>query len=235
MFTDIHAHILHNIDDGPKTLESSAELLKYAISKGCNQIIATPHFYASMHGLEERVDLAKERFEALKKLVFKLNLPVEICLGYEVRFFKGISHCDGLEKICLNNSKTILLELGPKPITNSITEEICELNYLGYTVILAHIERYFKDKGFKSLKTLVSDGVALAQVNASSFVSGHFVHIVKRLLKENSITFVAGDMHSVDLRPPYMAEAFEKIKKLSDENTVNSLIKNSSELFNLIK
>jgi len=40
---DIHCHILHGIDDGPRTLEESVEMGKAAFQDGIRTIVATPH------------------------------------------------------------------------------------------------------------------------------------------------------------------------------------------------
>ena len=45
MYLDIHSHILHNIDDGAKNIDSSISLLKESSHQGISDIILTPHFY----------------------------------------------------------------------------------------------------------------------------------------------------------------------------------------------
>ena len=41
---DIHSHIIYGVDDGPKSLDESKNMLKAASRAGVKTIIATPHF-----------------------------------------------------------------------------------------------------------------------------------------------------------------------------------------------
>src|SRR2546423_14488956 len=40
---DIHSHILPGLDDGPKTLEEAAAMVRMAADNGITEIVATPH------------------------------------------------------------------------------------------------------------------------------------------------------------------------------------------------
>ena len=42
--TDIHSHILFDVDDGSRTLEESIELIKKMKEIGFNNVICTPHY-----------------------------------------------------------------------------------------------------------------------------------------------------------------------------------------------
>ncbi len=231
MFTDIHCHVIPGVDDGPKTLEQALELCRLAVNEGCDKLIATPHFYASRHGLAERLAHIEESFFALKEAVGGENIPLSLARGVEVRYFSGISRSESLDKLCLGNSRYLLLELDSEPITDKIIDDITELGYCGFDVILAHIERYFKVPGYKKIKSLLAGGGVLSQVTATSFLEAPFIKPSMSLLKSDLVTFVAGDMHSVDKRPPRMAEAFRLISAKQGKSKVEKLILNSNELF----
>lgn len=232
MFTDIHSHILHSIDDGPETIEQTADLLNAAVKSGCKNLIATPHFYAERHSLAERIKLADERYTALTEIISENGIPVSLLRGFEVRYFDGISRIDLLDKLCINNSKVILLELEPFPFTEKVVDEILDLNYFGYTVILAHIERYSKIQGFKLIKYLISEGNAIAQCNAASLLSGTFRRAAFRLIKEGLVSLVASDMHSLEQRPPNLNKAYAVIESKFGSELKNKLIYNADDIFN---
>lgn len=232
MFTDIHSHILHNIDDGPETIEQAAELLNAAVQNGCKNLIATPHFYAERHSLAERLRLADERYTALSKFISANGIPVSLLRGFEVRYFDGISRIDLLDKLCINESKIILLELEPLPFTEKVIDEILDLNYFGYTVILAHIERYSRIQGFKLIKRLIAEGNAIAQCNAASLLSGAFRRAAFRLIKEGLVSLVASDMHSLKLRPFNLNKAYDVIENKFGSDFKNQLIYNADDIFN---
>ena len=231
MFADIHTHILHNIDDGPENLEQSVELLKAAVQNGCEKIIATPHFYAERHSLVERLKIADSRYADLQNYILQNKIPVSLLQGFEVRYFGGISKIDALDKLCINGSKVLLLELEPLPFTEQVIDEILDLNYFGYTIVLAHVERYAKISGFKAIKRLIANGVVLAQCNASSFLSGIFQRSAMRLVKEGLVSVIASDMHSLELRPPVLNEAYEVIESKFGVELKNKLIGNAEKIF----
>ena len=233
MFTDIHSHILHSIDDGPENFEQSVMLLNEAVKGGVKKIIAVPHFYASRHGLEERLSLAKARYSELQGYISQNNIPVSLLLGFEVRYFNGISRIDSLNKLCINGSKVLLLELGASPITQEVVEEILDLSYSGYKVVLAHIERYTKISGFKRIKPLITAGEVIVQCNADSFLSGHFRRVAHSLLKKNAVSLIASDMHSVELRPPNLKQAYEAIENKFGTNVKNRLLLNCEKVFDM--
>ena len=234
MFIDIHSHILPDIDDGPKTATQSLELLECAVKNGIDRIVATPHFYASIHSLEQHTAKAKERFLELDSLIKENKLPLSILLGYEVRYFDGISRIDSLDRLCINGTKVILLELGSIPFTSDVIDEIMDLNYYGYTVVLAHIERYTKMRGFSSIKQLVVSNVVYAQCNASSLLKGPFRRVANGLLKEGVVSAVASDMHSVEERPPQIKEAMIKIEEKFGVYKINKLLRKTEKLYELM-
>ena len=231
MFTDIHSHILHGIDDGPADFEQTKELLNRAVQTGVDKILATPHFYAERHSLTERLNIATERYIQLCEFVSQNGIPLSILKGFEVRYFEGISRIDVLSKLCINDSNVLLLELLYIPITEKIVEELLNLRYLGYNIVLAHVERYTKISGFKNLKPLISNLEVLVQCNSDSFISGNFQRSAFKLLKEGAVSFVASDMHSIERRPPNLKEAFDIIKKKFGAKTQEQLVYNSHELF----
>lgn len=235
MYADIHAHILCNIDDGPKTLEESIKLCVAAKENSISEIVATPHFYGIYHDLEERIKTRDERLNELKAELQKREIQIDILPGFEVRYFSGISRSDALPKLCLNNSKVLLLELNTESFASKTVEEIEELSYSGFTVILAHLERYVKGFGFRKIKPLIRSDSVLVQVNASSFLSGTFQKSANMLLKENVIDLVADDMHSVDTRPPLLQEAYKAIELKKDKATSQILMANAKKMFELIK
>lgn len=234
MFADLHTHILYDIDDGPKDLEESLTLVKAAMDDGIDRIVATPHFYASRHGLEERVHHLRQRMEQLNISLNENDISVTVLPGFEVRYFEGISRSDSISELTLNNSNIILLELGSIALTDHVINDILELGYNGYTVLLAHIERYAKMPGFKRIKELIKNKRVLAQVNASSFLGGPFFRPACRLLKEGLVSVLSSDMHSVDLRPPEMTQAYKVIEKKVGIAKKKLIINNTAALFEII-
>lgn len=42
---DIHCHLIHDVDDGPSSIEESLKMVRQAERLGIKTIIATPHLH----------------------------------------------------------------------------------------------------------------------------------------------------------------------------------------------
>ncbi len=234
MFLDIHSHILHNIDDGAKTLEEALALLKDMSIQGITDVIATPHFYPQTDILDDFIHTSAKRYSELTKATKNQNLP-NIHLGCEVFYYNGISRASSLEKLTLNRSGYMLLEPNFEPFGKLFQNELLNLrDNIGITPIIAHIERYRKVKGFKDFITFAKENGILLQVNASSFLERKYSRALKKLVLQDVVGFIATDTHSADSRPPLLQDAFTVIEKKFGNEYKQKLIDNSQELLTKI-
>ena len=109
-FLDIHAHILPQVDDGAKDMETSLKLLEILKEQGVTDVIATPHFYPDEDNSEEFALLIRNAYTALKKETIGKNLP-NIYLGCELRYFNGIGKSSAIKQFAISGTKYLLLEL----------------------------------------------------------------------------------------------------------------------------
>ena len=141
---DLHSHILPHMDDGCKDATRSIEALRLSYAQGVRVIFATPHYYPveSVEDFLARRQTAWETLQAAIREQGVTDIP-QIVLGAEVAYRPGISSAEGIEKLCLGNSRYLLLEL---PFRGWGKEELRQVNnftcVLGITPILAHYERY---------------------------------------------------------------------------------------------
>ena len=233
MFLDIHSHILHNIDDGAKDLETSIALLENAFAQGVTDVILTPHFYPQIHSLQEQNEISQARFNELNQAIKGKNVP-NLYLGNELLYFKGISHASTIEPFTLNHSSYLLLEPDYSHINKEFMDEILNLKERGYIPIIAHIERYSKEKGYKSFIKFIKANGILTQVNATSFFSKYYNRPLKKLIKSDIATFLGSDTHSLNTRPILIKSALDKIALLYGKNTKQKLIDNSQWLLSQI-
>lgn len=234
LFFDIHSHILHHIDDGAQTLDESLALLENMYSQGITDVIATPHFYPLTDTLEDFLSDSAKRFSELENACKNKKLP-NIYQGGEVFYYSGISKASSLEKLTLNNSNFILLEPNFSQLGKSFQKELLYFrDTLGITPIIAHIERYHKEKGYKAFITFIKENGIPAQVNASSFLNKHYSRTLKKLIKQDVISFIATDTHSLEHRPPQLSEALGEIENKYGIDYKLKLCKNSEELFTKI-
>ena len=136
---DYHSHILPCIDDGAESVKKSIMMLEKAKQYGIQAIYATPHCYMHKTNVDMFCEMRKGAYEKIKDEVS--NIP--IFMGAEVLLFPGLENLPELEKFCLENSNSLLIEM---PLSESlITEEhFVSAHILSkrFSVIIAHANRY---------------------------------------------------------------------------------------------
>lgn len=228
--TDIHTHIVPNVDDGARNMEESLALLELLAAQGVCSLIATPHFYADKClDLGAHIERMEKAFRELKSNL-KEGMP-QIYLGHEVLYFNGISSCEDMKKLTINNSNYILLELPYSDFSSSVINEIVDINLnLGLIPILAHVERYAAQRGFREVMETVREGYALAHVNCDQLLDKKSRKICLKLIKEGLISFIATDTHSIEFRPPRMEEARILLEKKIGRGFIEEMNKKAQML-----
>lgn len=223
-YIDVHSHILPGVDDGARSINESLQLIAKLKKQGVTRILATPHFYASVCSLEDTVKKAQDSYADLK--MFLTNADPQIKIGYEVHYFKNISKIDDIEKLTIDGTRFLLLELAHMPSLEPAAEDIISLVLDRHiTPILAHIERFALLPGFDRITETIKDGFSIGQINASAFsINRKSKKIALRLIKEGYGQIIASDTHSVNSRPPEFDNAFKIIGKKLGEDTVKKIM-----------
>ncbi|TET24365.1 MAG: hypothetical protein E3J78_01300 [Candidatus Cloacimonadota bacterium] len=193
---DIHTHILPGIDDGPKDIDASIELLRDAAMQGIGTVFATPHFIRGLY--EPTVKKIKRAFCSLQARINAESIPIELIGGLEIGIESEIEGRE-LKKHSLNEGKYVLLELPFVAYSLNCEERIFWYQSQGVIPIIAHPERAFSImKQPDKLKDWKRRGI-LIQINSKSLI-GRYNKVVKklaiRILKQGLVDFVATDTHS---------------------------------------
>lgn len=210
---DFHSHILPAMDDGSKTPQESIAMLEMQKAQGIERVLATPHFDARADTPEKflrRREEAKKRLD--NALSFCCGLP-DVTLGAEVRYFPGMSHCDALEGLTLEGTKTILIEMPFTPWESSHYRELEGLHRkLGLLPVIAHIERYLGRFRSNGIPERLGNLPVLVQANGSFFL--HLATAGKALgmLKKQQIHLLGSDCHDAADRPPNLGKAVDRIR-----------------------
>lgn len=231
MYFDIHSHILYGIDDGAKDLKTSISLLQELKNQNVTDVMLTPHFYPLIDILDEFLENRQKRYDSLLKESKQKSLP-NIYLGCEVLYYSGISNASGLEKLTLAGSEYILLEPDFGLLNRHFQNELLHLRELGFSPIIAHIERYHKTCGYRAFLKFAKENDIPLQVNASSFFTRHYHRALKKLIKKDLICYIASDTHSLSARPPMIEDALSKIGALYNAEYKEKIISNSRQLLN---
>lgn len=227
---DFHSHILPSMDDGSRSTEESAAMLTELKNQGIKTVMATPHFYANDESVSDFLARRSASYEKLKNVITP-DMP-QIFLGAEVRFYDGISHMDGLEKLCVEGTDLLLVEMPSCKWTEYTVKELTDIACSGkFILVLAHVERYMNFQRSGVFERLLQNGV-LMQINAS-FINDFFTRRrALRLIRMQAVHFLGSDCHNMTGRAPEIGKAYEWVRKkfgnefVSDFNGfVNNFIK----------
>ena len=229
---DIHCHLLYGVDDGSKSIEESIRILKDMYNYGYHDIILTPHYISDSKYCSSKSENQK-RLKELKKELEKEKIGINLYLGNEIFIDYNILELLKEKEITsLNDSKYLLIELPMSGEFEGYEEVFMEVMNQGYQVILAHPERYLAfQKDFNKIYELEQIGV-LFQSNLDSLVGGYgsgAKKMIKRLLKEKKLSFLATDIHHPKHDYTKWLKARKKaLKYLSEAELDNLLNKNPS-------
>lgn len=208
---DWHSHILPKMDDGSASLEESLAMLELLKRQGVDTVIATPHFYANEESVQEFLDRRKARFDELCQSIAESNICI-LC-GAEVKFYPGISRMEGLERLAIEGTNLLLLEMPFAKWSDHTMRELYELaNMRGLKIVIAHVERYLSMQNKDVLNELSERGL-LVQVNASFFSRISTKKKAIKLLGAGFIHFIGSDCHNMTTRPPKLDSAYELIQR----------------------
>lgn len=207
---DLHSHILPQMDDGSKDVQTSVQMLRRLAEQGVNTVCATPHFYARQESIDQFVYRRMNAFSQLNDAHINANdfqWPA-IQLGAEIAYFPGVAECTGVEQLCLTGTRTLLIELSYTQWTPQQMEDVASLSLdHGYQVILAHPERYVHIKTFQTdMERLLSLPIAL-QIDADSLVSWRKRKLALQLLERAVFPLLGSDCHNLTTRPPKLERA----------------------------
>ncbi|HEN9903398.1 TPA: tyrosine protein phosphatase [Streptococcus agalactiae] len=227
---DIHSHIVFDVDDGPKTLEESLSLIEESYRQGVRIIVSTSHRRKGMFETPE--DIIFKNFSIVKHEAEKRFEHLQILYGGELYYTSDMLEKLKLKQIpTLNNTKFALIEFSMQTSWKDIHTALSNVLMLGITPVVAHIERYNALENQKErVKEIINMG-CYTQINSSHILKQklfndkhkRFKKRARYFLEENLVHFVASDMHNLDVRPPFLAEAYKIICRDFGKERVNQL------------
>ena len=226
-FTDIHNHILFEVDDGSESIEKSIEMIKEEYRQGARKLILTPHYD------EESFNLSLERwnshFEELKTAIADILPDIKLYLGNEVLLCGDmIEKLNAGKILTMASSRYVLIEFYPTENYSVIERALSQLVNGGYIPIIAHCERY---KAFRkrigtinkaNLNHVVEMGCYL-QVNATS-VYREDKKFVAKLIENEMLHLVGTDAHSIKRRGIHWEKCISQLISKYGERYVEWLL-----------
>ena len=208
---DIHSHILPQLDDGSSSVRESLLMLDEMRRQGIKIVAATPHFEVHRESVDSFLERRAKSFETISEALTE-DEP-QIRLGAEVLYYEGISRMEGLQRLCIEGTDLLLLEMPITKWTSYTVGEVVNLSHAGTVrVVIAHFERCIPAQKRGMLDYLLENDL-LIQANASYFLERRTRRRAVSLLKKNKIHFLGSDSHNMKERAPRLGMAYNLISK----------------------
>lgn len=200
MLTDYHCHVLPGIDDGAETPEISEKMLDLMRLQGVGRIVLTPHFYPHRESSVE--DFLRKRADAFAKISHRTEF--EFHLGAEIAIERGFSEISRIERLAIEGTNLMLLELPFSGYGRWVPDEIHNLTCGTHLVpVLAHIHRYIGIYTKSQIDEILSSD-AVFQVNTEAFANFRERRFVKKLIRSGVRIVFGSDAHDlVDRKPDF--------------------------------
>lgn len=215
-FFDMHCHLLFGVDDGPKDMETSLQLLRQEYDAGVRTVYLTPHFRKKM--FECSADVIKAHFAQLQERV-KQELPgLNLRLGCEIHVSMDMAE-DIKSGRCgtMGGTEFVLLEFPEAAEKKYILERCHAVMNKGFAPIIAHAERCVAiRKDMELLQRLVDMGMYI-QISAGSIIGedGFFwKQFCKKAMQRDLIHFVGSDAHDLKERKVNIGKCAAYIEKI---------------------
>jgi protein-tyrosine phosphatase len=198
--TDIHSHLIPEIDDGAKSVEDSLSIIRELSALGFNRVITTPHIMAD--SFPNTPDIIHRGLAVMQEAIAKEGIPMKMEAAAE--YYLDEIFEEKLLKAPLltfgGDKKYVLFETSYVARPMSLERIIFDLQMAGYQPVLAHPERYrffWERDGLDLVREIADKGVHL-QLNIASMAGSYDVRagkLGKKLLKEGLIHFLGTDIH----------------------------------------
>ena len=214
---DFHSHIIPNIDDGSTSMKDTINMINEARQAGFTEIISTSHYIQKYYDLD-CFEREKILYIIKKKVSEKKEINIKLYLGSEIYFTPEIIELVKNKKAStINNTRYLLFELPMNTKPLFVKEMVYELMQNGYIPIIAHPERYsYVQENIRYIEELAGMGV-LFQSNYGSIIGMYgnsAKKTLKKLLKNNLISFLGSDVHRTGQIYPKIPKALKKLRKI---------------------
>ena len=138
--TDIHSHLIPNIDDGCANIENSIICIEYLKGMEFNKIVTTPNVMASVyHNTPAEIN---QGLKLLQTALKDRNIEVEIEAAAEYKVDELFIEYLKEDNLLTFGNNYVLIALSFIAPPTNLEEIIFTMRTKGYKPILAHPERY---------------------------------------------------------------------------------------------
>lgn len=136
--TDMHAHIIPAVGDGPKDISDSRSLIQALCNLGFKNFFAMPHTIEGPHAHTK-----ESLSEAYKKLIeTNPNLKKSVKLSSKYHLDEHFEKLLASRQVLPLPENRLLIGFSPGMKFDNLEEWLFKLQIKGYQIVLAHPERY---------------------------------------------------------------------------------------------
>jgi len=221
---DIHTHILHGLDDGAESFDTSVAMASLALETGTTDIVATPHSNIS-YGYEPGV--IDSRIQDLQQAV---GGGIKIHRGCD--FHLSLQNIEAAlrdpQRYAINGLGYLLVEFPDVSPLQGVDHIFETLRGAGLIPIVTHPERNpYLAADLERLSHWVKRGIYL-QLTAQSITGELFgpeiAHWCSTALKIGLVHFVASDAHDTRFRTPTLDRVKAYLEKHFGEDYAELLL-----------
>ena len=224
---DLHCHILHGLDDGPKTAAESMQMARAFVQTGYSSVVATPHMVPGTT-LMPSIDGIKTKVADLNRRIQDEGLKLRIVSGMEIALDPQILDLLDEDRLLpLGSSSCLLIEPSFQQLPTGWEQVIFSIQAKGYSILLAHVERCGQlATNPKLIDKLLRSGVYM-QVDWGSFL-GQYGRAVARtaqfLARKGNIHCLASDSHHAGAHNPAKMQAvMTKLRKMIGQENLQRI------------
>lgn len=184
---DFHSHTVPHADHGCDSVSTALLQLKRAKAAGVKTVIATPHFYPHRHTVDA---FLSRRERGCAQLLPHID-GIGYRLGAEVQLCIGLDRMAGIDRLCIEGTDIMLIEMPDLPTVPELYETLERLRRR-FSVLIAHVDRYPR-----SVRNRLAEEGYMLQLNASAF-SLHRIGTALDLLATDRVYALGSDIHLTD-------------------------------------
>lgn len=225
MFVDMHHHLIHGVDDGPRSFEDTQRMLKLAAEQGVRHIVATSHATPGQEAFPGDKYLA--HLGMAQQWCREQGLNLSIHSGCEVLYTDMAPRLLAEGQLpTLAETWVTLVEFYPLDPFERLCQAARLLGNEGFTVVMAHVERYKALQSMRDVELLREEYGVKMQMNCNTVISrkGFLQDRWTRKMIENGyIDYVASDAHNTSSRPCSMQKCYDLLWEKYGEETAAAL------------
>lgn len=205
---DLHHHLVWDMDDGAQTFDESVQMLHRAVQQGVCCVAATCHVDPGYHAFD--LQTYHHRLNELRSYAAARQLSVQIVSAAEVFYSSVMPRLLQQGAVPpLGDSWHVLVEFSPHVAYETLCRAAVHIANAGYTMVLAHAERYRCLYWGSRLGRLREEYHVCIQINSHTLMDagkGLRARWIRKIMQEGWVDIVASDAHNLEQRACNLGE-----------------------------